>query len=59
MIARRYDKAFFLRATNDSILYDLFNVTETPTAILMRDFEEEKVVFKKEWNAMNLERWIV
>jgi hypothetical protein len=34
-------------------------VTETPTAILMRDFEEEKVVFKKEWNAMNLERWIV
>jgi hypothetical protein len=59
IIARRYDKAFFLRATDDSELYQVYNVTKTPHAIIFRHFESNFVNFDKNWTAENVERWIV
>ena len=45
IIARRYDKAFFLRATDESELYGIFNVTETPHVIMFRHFESNGLHF--------------
>lgn len=59
IIAKRYDKAFFLRAELGSELEFVFNVTETPQVILFRHFEENLIHFNKNWTAKNMERWII
>jgi len=65
IIAKRYDKAFFLRVEQGSPLERKYGVFEYPFphVIFMRKFEElgehEVLHFSKEWDAKNLERWIV
>lgn len=64
MIARRYDKAFFLRVEPTKSLelkkeHNIKSNKDYPKVILYRHFDDNYVVFDKEWNARNLERWIV
>jgi hypothetical protein len=59
LIARRVDKAFFMRAKDDSELYKIFNVSNTPHVVLFRRFENNNVHFNSSWTPEKLERWIV
>lgn len=60
MIARRYDKAFFLRGDSSNIeLQEMFNVSEGTKLFMLRPFEENIIEFKKNWTGEYVEKWIV
>jgi len=65
IIAKRFDKAFFLRVEEGSPLERKYGVLgyPLPHAILLRKFEEmeahEQLHFLRNWDARTLERWIV
>ena len=59
LVAKRYDKAFFLRAKDGSDLASIFEIEADPDVLIFTQYSTEHLHFDKDWTHANFERWIV
>jgi len=59
LVARRYDKAFFMAAEVGSELERLFDYPDKESVVIFREFEKDHLWYEKGLNPKDFERWIV
>ncbi len=59
MVAKRYDKAFFLQAEAGSEVAEALEIYKDREVLLFAEHHTEHVRFDREWTHANFERWIV
>ena len=64
IIAKRFDKAFFLKVDEGSELEAYYGMHKKPAVLMLRRFEDSQedhsvIRYEKGWDAKSLERWIV